>query len=85
MKDMSKQVKLICSICGNDQFSIVNENIEDLHDAPDETEIKCSDCGCVVTKAILIEENAEVISGHMEDFKKDIFKAFEKDINKLFK
>jgi uncharacterized Zn finger protein len=82
---MSKQVKMICSVCGNDQFALVDENIEDLFDAPDETEIKCSDCGHVVTKEILIEENAEGITAHMDEFKKEIVKKFEKEFNKFFK
>ena len=85
MKDTSKQIKMICSICGNDQFTIVDGSVEDLFNALDETETKCTDCGRVVTKTVLIEENAEVISAHMEEFKKEIVMKFEKDLNKLFK
>lgn len=85
MKDMIKQVKIICSICGNDQFSAVDESIEDLFNAPDVTELKCSDCGRVVTKAVLIEENAEVIEAHIEEFQEEIIKELKKDIGKMFK
>lgn len=85
MKDMEMNISLKCSVCGNDQFSTVEENIEDLMDAPDETLIKCSDCGRVVTKEELIEENSHIIDANLEDFKKDIFKEVEKDLKKAFK
>jgi len=61
MKDLSRNVSLLCPVCGNDQFSAVNDNIENPKDAPDETRIKCSDCGATRTKAELIEENQEII------------------------
>lgn len=85
MKDMEMSISLKCSVCGNDQFSTVDETIEDLLDAPDETIIKCSDCGRVVTKEGLIEENSPIIGANLEDLKKDIFKEEEKEIKKAFK
>jgi uncharacterized membrane protein len=30
MKDMEMKISLICSVCGNDQFSAIDENIIDL-------------------------------------------------------
>ncbi|AMC01955.1 ECs_2282 family putative zinc-binding protein [Aerococcus viridans] len=82
---MKMNITLKCSVCANDQFSTVEENIEDLMDAPDETLIKCSDCGRVVTKEELIKENSHIIDANLEDFKKDIFKEVEKDLKKAFK
>ena len=82
---MEMSISLKCSVCGNDQFSTVEENTEDLMDAPDETLIKCSDCGRVVTKEELIEENSHIIDANLEDFKEDIFKEVEKDLKKAFK
>ena len=81
MKNMNKNIGMICSICGNDQFTTIDESIEDMMEAPDDTKIKCSDCGRVVTKAQLIEENAEVIDAHVEE----LLKEWKKDIGKLFK
>lgn len=49
MKDIKMQVNLKCGLCANDQFSIIDETIEDLSDSPNETLIKCSDCGRVMT------------------------------------
>jgi len=82
---MEMNVSLKCRVCGNDQFSTVDETIEDLTDSPDETLIKCSDCGRVVTKEELIDENSHIIDANVEDFKKDIFKEVEKDLKKAFK
>lgn len=85
MKDMEMKISLKCSVCGNDQFSTVKETIEDLLDAPDETLIKCSDCGREVTKEELIDENSHIIDANLEDFKEDIYKEVEKDLKKAFK
>lgn len=70
MKDMEKSIGMKCNICGNDQFSSVDESITDIQDAPDEIEIKCADCGRITTKEQLIEENSEIIDANIEDFKK---------------
>ncbi|MEH6986578.1 MULTISPECIES: ECs_2282 family putative zinc-binding protein [Bacillales] len=85
MKDMEKIVTLKCVVCGNDQFSCVDESIEDIQDAPDEAEVKCSDCGRVTTKEQLFEDNSEVIEANVEDFKEEIVKQLQKDFKKLFK
>ena len=83
MKDLSRNVSLLCPVCGNDQFSAVNDNIENLKDAPDETRIKCSDCGATRTKAELIEENQEIINANIEDIKKEAISKIEKELKKL--
>lgn len=78
-------VTLKCDVCGNDQFSVMDDTIENLLDAPNETQIKCSDCGRVVTKEQLIEENSSIIEANLEDFTKDIIKETEKELKKVFK
>lgn len=85
MKDMEMKVSLLCSVCGNDQFSTVDPNIEDMLNAPDETEVKCSDCGRVTTKEQLIEDNSHIINANIEDFKEVIVKQLQKDFKKMFK
>lgn len=37
MKDLSRNVTLICSVCGNDQFETLDTKYEDMKDAPDNT------------------------------------------------
>ena len=85
MKDLEKSISMKCSICGNDQFSTVDESIEDVQNAPDEAEVKCSDCGRVITKEQLIEENKHIIDANIEDFKGEIVKQLKKDFKKMFK
>lgn len=85
MKNMGMSISLKCSVCGNDQFSVVDETVEELLDAPDYTLVKCSDCGREVTKEEFIKENGHVIDANFEDFKADIMKEFEKDLKKAFK
>ena len=85
MKDLSRNVTLFCSVCGNDQFSTLDEGIDDLMEAPDDTKIKCSDCGSVFTKAELIEENQDVINANIEDIKNEAMKEIEKELSKALK
>jgi len=82
---MKMNITLRCSVCANDQFSTVDDTIDDLMDAPNETLIKCSDCERVVTKEELIDENSHIIEANIEDFKKDIVKEVEKEIKKALK
>ena len=82
---MEMSISLKCSVCGNDQFSVVDETVEVLLDAPNDTLVKCSDCGREVTNEEFIKENSHIIEANVEDFKVDIMKEFEKDLKKAFK
>ena len=85
MKDLSRKVILICSICGNNQFETLDEKYEDMRAAPDNTRFKCSDCGRVITKSELIEENREIINANVEDIKKEAIAEIEKELKKALK
>lgn len=85
MKDMKMYVSMKCSVCGNDQFSPVDESIEDMVCAPNEIEVKCSDCGRVTTKEQLIADNSYIIDANIKDFKDDIVNQLKKDFKKKFK
>ena len=85
MKDIEMSINLKCRVCGNDQFSVVDETVEELLDVPDDTLVKCSDCGREVTKEEFIKENSHIIEANVEDFKADFMKEFEKDLKKAFK
>lgn len=85
MRNMQMEIFLKCSICGNDQFSAIDESIQDISEADGDVEVKCSDCGKVVTKDELLEENSYIIEANFEDLKDDIMKAIEKDFKKIFK
>lgn len=85
MKDLSRNVKLICNICGNDQFSTLDTEYEDLRDAPDTAKFKCSDCGRVITKQELLEENEEIINANVEDIANEAVAELEKKLKKALK
>lgn len=85
MKDLSRNVTLFCDVCGNDQFSTLDEITCELKEAPDETKVKCSDCGKIFTKAELLEVNQEVINANIEDIKNEVVKEFEKELAKALK
>lgn len=85
MKNLSRNVTLYCDICGNDQFSTIDDLDCELQDAPGETKIKCSDCGKIFTKDELLELNQEVINANIEDIKKEAIKEFEKNLSKILK
>ena len=73
-------ISLMCSICGNDQFSIVDD-AEDFN----ETKVKCSDCGRIIIKEQLIEENSHIIDANVEEFKEEAIRQLQKEIKKIFK
>lgn len=85
MKDLSRNVKLYCDVCGNDQFLTIDDIDCELKETPDETKMQCSDCGKIFTKAELIELNQEVIEANIEDIKKETVKEFEKELSKVLK
>lgn len=85
MKDLSRNVTLICSVCGNDQFETLDTKYEDMKDAPDNTRFKCSDCGRIITKSELIEENEEIINANIEDIRKETIAEMEKELKKALK
>ena len=78
-------VKLFCKVCGNDQFSAIEESIIDINEVADENEWKCSDCQRIATKRQIIEENKDVIDANMEELKKEAIKELEKELKKILK
>lgn len=85
MKDLSRNVVLLCSICGNDQFETLDKEYDDMMEAPDSTRFKCSDCGRIITKSQLLEENEEVINANIEDIQNEAIAEIEKELKKAFK
>lgn len=85
MKDISRNVAMLCPLCGNDQFSSVDEEFDELKDAPGTAKIKCSDCNSVYTKDEIIEANAEKIDIAAEEMVQGAIKEFEKELKKAMK
>ena len=84
MKDLSRNVTMFCDVCGNDQFSTLDEIKCELSEAP-ETRVQCSDCGKIFTKAELLEVNQEVINANIEEIKNEAIKEMEKKLAKALK
>ena len=85
MKDLSRNVTLICRVCGNDQFETLDTEYEDMREAPENTRFKCSDCGRIIIKSELIEENEEIINANVEDIRKEALAEIEKELKKALK
>ena len=49
MKNLDRKVTLLCPLCGNDQFSSIDVELEELYDADDDVRVRCSDCGSEYT------------------------------------
>lgn len=85
MKDLSRNITLLCPVCGNSQFESLNEESEAFGDAPDQAQYKCSDCGSIFTKEQLLEENSEKIDIAINEIKDDALKELDKELKKAFK
>ena len=80
MKDLTKSITMLCPICGNDQFSSLDEEFAELRDAPGITKIQCSDCRTIYTKDEIIEANEEKINIAAEEMVQDAMKEFEREL-----
>lgn len=80
-----RKVPMYCPICGNDQFSCIDVDMDDLSDAPDDVKLKCSDCNSIITKGELIESNQDIINANIEKIKDEALKELQKELKKIFK
>ena len=80
-----RKIALYCPVCGNDQFSCIDEELEDVCGTPDDTRFQCADCKSIFTKAELIEENQDLINENIEEVKETLIKDFEKKLRKIFR
>ena len=85
MKNLGRNVTMLCPVCGNDQFESLNPEWNDFSDAPDDIKFRCSDCGKVITKEDLLSENSEKIEVAIDEMKNDAVKEIEKELKKALK
>lgn len=85
MKDLERKVKLLCPLCGNDQFESLDEEFEDLLYASDDVQLRCSDCGSEYTKRELIDSNAAIIDTAVDELKQDTVREIERELKKAMK
>lgn len=85
MKDYNRKIVLICPLCGNDGFSSIDKEVENLLDAAGSTKFQCADCKSIYTKDELIESNVEKIEIVKDEMVHDAMKDIEKALRKAFK
>lgn len=85
MENLDRKVKLLCPICGNDQFASLDEEIEDLLYASDDVRVRCYDCGSEYTKRELIDSNAAIIDNAVDELAQEAVKELEKEFEKAMK
>ena len=85
MKNLDRKVTLLCPLCGNDQFSSLDEEPEDLLHAGDDARVRCADCGTEYTKRELLDSNAAIIENAVDELAQDAVKELEKELKKAMK
>lgn len=85
MKDIKKSISLLCPICGSDQFESLNQEGAVFPNVSDSVSFRCSDCGAIYTKETIIEENSELISIAIDDFKRDALHEIKNELKRMNK
>ena len=85
MKDYTREVSLICPLCGNDIFSSLDEEIENILEAPELARFQCADCKSIYTKDELMEANTEKFEIARDEIANDLMKDLTKDLSKAFR
>ena len=85
MKDISRSITMLCKACGNDNFEAVDPKYKDVNNVPEYAELKCSDCGRIITKKELIDENEDRINANIEDMENEFTSEVVKEIEKALK
>ena len=83
MKDIEKNVEVLCPVCGNKLLENLNGGVGDLSD--DECyRYKCANCKRIFTKKELLDENKELLDATIEEMKNDTIKEVLKELKKSF-
>jgi uncharacterized Zn finger protein len=82
MEELSCTVELLCPLCGNKQFALLDKKIGDRLHASDDVQVRCSDCGYVCTKCDLLDENAEIINNAMIELAQRVESELEEVLKK---
>ena len=85
MRNLDRNITMLCPLCGNDQFSLVDEEYQELVDAPDNARLKCADCKTIYKKQEILAANAEKISIAADEMVQDAMQDFEKELKKALK
>lgn len=75
----NRNVELQCPTCGGSQFEY-GEDID-----ADDAGVRCIGCDRSMTKAELIDANAENINQHVAEIGDDVVRDLQKDLGRIFK
>ncbi len=85
MKNLARKVTLLCPLCGNDQFSSLDEEVEDFLHANDDVRVRCSDCGSEYTKREILDGNSAIVDNAVDELAQNAVKELEKELKKAIK
>ncbi len=77
--DLDREVSFLSPVCGYDQFSSLDEKYPDPDEAPDETMVKCADCGAVFSIEDLSRFNTERVEIAFNELAEEAFDIVEKE------
>ncbi len=85
MKNIERNVVMLCSVCGNDRFKSLDVECEDFLHVNEIGRVRCSNCGTEYTKQDIIDSNEEIINSTIDEVKRESIKELEKEIKRLFR
>jgi hypothetical protein len=71
---------MYCPICGDTQFRFEEDEIDN-----DECQLECLRCGLIITKADLIERNANSINAEVEAMKQEVLHDVRRSLQEAVK
>lgn len=85
MQDSNSRIPLVCPLCGNNMFAVLDKINGELVDASGTVRLQCSDCKSIYTKDEIIESNAEKIDIAANELVKDIINEYNKEFKKVLR
>ncbi len=83
LKISDRTVRLICPVCGCDNF-VYSAGIS-FDDMDDDNTVQCALCKQIFTKGQIIEANQESINAEIEEIHGEAISQVVKELNKAFK
>lgn len=82
MKDIEQKIMMRCPLCGNNQFSFATKTTGDLSAMPDDTKVRCSDCGSIFSKTEIFAGNMEAFDIAIDGLGADLLGAIEEELKR---
>ncbi|MCH5165886.1 MAG: hypothetical protein J1G01_05745 [Clostridiales bacterium] len=83
LKISDRTVRLICPVCGSDNFNYLNGiSFDDMNDSDT---VQCAMCKQTFTKEQILEANQDSIDAEIEAMQDEAISQVVKELNKAFK